>query len=226
MRVIVAAAGPQAKWGGHLGVRSHFAPVRGRLDGGPVLPLLELTLSHLSALTADVWLTVPPEEPEPYEALAAVYGVRVHRAVQGSRSEFESSMPVWGDTGRTVLLLGDVWFTDAALAAILTDPADGVRVFGRAGPSRVTGTPYGEIFAVSWPGSADRRMRELAAEIGAGQAAGCSVRPGWVLLRTLQGTPLHEHTVCAPWWVEIDDATDDIDFPEDFQRHPATRGCA
>jgi hypothetical protein len=230
VRVIVAAAGPQSKWGGHLGVRSHFAPVRGCLSEGapavPVLPLLERTLTQVTMFAADVWLVVPPDEPGPYEALAAAYGVHAHTANVGSRSEFESSMPVWDDAGRTVLLLGDVWFTGEALASILTDPVDDVRVFGRAGPSRITGTPYGEIFAVSWPASAGGRMRELAGVIGAGQTAGCSVRPGWVLLRTLQGTPLYEHTVCAPWWVEIDDATDDIDFPADHERHPATRGCA
>jgi len=227
MRIIVAAAGPQTKWGGHLGVRSHFAPVRGHLGyDQPVLPLLELTLAQVTAYLQDVVLTVPAGEPGPYEALARAYGVRTHRAEQSARNEFESSRPVWADHGRTVLLLGDVYYTDEALAAILDDQADGVRVFGREYGSRLTGSPWGEIFAVSWTDSAD--MGRLVDEVARAQDTGRvgDVRPGWLLLRLLQETPLREHRVFPPWWVEIDDATDDLDFPADYRRHPATRGLA
>lgn len=225
MRVIVAAAGPQTKWRGHLGVRSHFAPVRAFLDDeGPVLPLLELTVAQATAYTADVWLAVPSEDPGPYEALAAAYGARVHRAGPGCRNEFESTRPVWDADGVNVLLLGDVYFTDAALACVFSRAAEGFRFFGRAGASRITGTPWGEVFAQSWTDSA--QMGRLTEAVRCEQDAGRAdpSKHGWTMLRLLQGTPLREHTVHPPWWVEIDDATDDLDFPDDYERHPATRG--
>lgn len=233
MRVIVAAAGPQTKWCGHLGLRSHFAPVRAFLGRDePLVPLLELTLAQLTAYTDDVWLTVPEDEPGPYEALARQYGARTLRAGPGCRNEFESSRPVWSGNSVNVLLLGDVWFTDQALSVILTEAAvtradgDGLKFFGRANASRITGSPWGEIFANSWHGRDTSRMGELTDAVRREQDAGRAdpTKHGWTMLRMLQGTPLTAHEVRPPWWVEIDDATDDIDFPEDYSRHPATRG--
>ncbi|MFF9310086.1 hypothetical protein ACF1BS_04160 [Streptomyces sp. NPDC014748] len=222
MRVIVAAAGPQTKWGGYLGVRSHFAPVRAFPDEEtPVLPLLELTLTQVAFHSGDVWVTAPAEAPGPYTAAARAHGARAHVADPvPAGGEFESSRPVWAAAGRTVLLLGDVYFTGEALAAILKDDRAGIRVFGRRGPSAVTGTPWGEIFAVSWTDNA--RMGELTDAVRRAQQRGhADVPAGWLALRLLQGTPLREHTVRAPWWAEIDDGTDDIDFPADYRRHPA-----
>ncbi|MBY8342009.1 hypothetical protein LXH13_06170 [Streptomyces spinosirectus] len=233
MRVIVAAAGSQKKWGGHLGVRSHFAPVRSVLEGDePAVPLLERTLTQLAAYTSDVWLTVPADEPGPYEALAAAHGARTHQADAAARNEFESSRPVWRPDTVNVLLLGDVWFTDRALDTILTAAAvtstddDGFRFFGREHASTVTGTPWGEIFANSWRGRNNDRMSALTDATRREQDAGRAdpTKHGWTILRMLQGTPLRQHEVRPPWWVEIDDATDDLDFPDDYRRHPATRG--
>ncbi|MEH0442453.1 MULTISPECIES: hypothetical protein [unclassified Streptomyces] len=189
-----------------------------------MLPLLEVTLAQAAAYTADVWLAVPPDEPGPYEALASAYGARVHRAPSGCRNEFESTRLAWSADGVNVLLLGDVYFTDAALACVFGRAAEGFRFFGRFGASRITGTTWGEIFAQSWTDSAE--MGRLTDEVRAEQDAGRAdpTKHGWTMLRLLQDTPLREHAVYPPWWVEIDDATDDIDFPDDYRRHPASRG--
>lgn len=225
MRVVVAAAGSQAKWGGHLGVRSHFAPVRARLGGEEREPLLARTLRQLSATGADVWVTAPAEDPGPYRAVAGGCGVRV--LVAEGRNEFVASRPAWAESGRTVLLLGDVWFTDEALATILDCPDTDVRFFGREHASHLTGSRWGEIFATSWDAGQAAGLAAMVEAVGREQDAGRADRAaGWALLRMVQGTPLQTHLVHAPWWVRIDDATDDIDFPEDFERHPATRGAA
>lgn len=225
MRVIVAAAGPQTKWGGHLGVRNHFMPVRTDLRTDSSVPLLDRTLTQVAAYCDDVWLTVPEDDPGPYEALAAVHGVRA--SVQpAARNEFESSRPVWGADGLNFLILGDVWFTDDALATVLGTSSPGFRFFGREHPSRVTGSPWGEIFAQSWHSAANTEMGRLTEAVRAEQDSGRAdpTKHGWTMLRLLQGTPLREHVVQPPWWVEIDDATDDVDFPHDYSMHPATRG--
>lgn len=221
---MVAAAGSQAKWGGHLGVRSHFAPVRSRLDGEEREPLLARTLRQLSATGVDVWVTAPAEEPDPYREVADEYGARV--LVTDGRNEFVSSRPAWAKEGRTVLLLGDVWFTDEALAAILGCPDGAVRFFGREHASYLTGSRWGEIFASSWDADRAAGLAAMVDAVGREQDAGRADRAtGWALLRMCQRTPLQTHLVHAPWWVRIEDATDDIDFPEDYERHPATRGA-
>jgi hypothetical protein len=100
-------------------------------------------------------------------------------------------------------------------------------VFGRFGPSRITGTPYGEIFAASWwPEQIPALDRHLA-RVHRVRAAGTVTRPpGWMLLRSWCGLPLGRHRVRKPPWVEINDLTDDVDRPEDLRRHPVFRQAA
>lgn len=229
MRVIMAAAGSQVKWGGHLGVRSHFAPVRERLGSDGAMPLLGRTLWQVARWSDDVWLVGPPDASDAYEALAARVGCRFAVAPVGCRNEFESTRPVWAPGETNVLLLGDVWFTQRALDAVFDQAlrtmfCGGFQFFGRSGASRVTGSPWGEIFAQSWSdGTEMGRLTDLVrAEQDIGRAD--PAKHGWTMLRLLQGTPLRRHIVCSPWWVEIDDATDDLDCPCDYSRHPATKG--
>src|SRR5690606_13060870 len=99
------------------------------------------------------------------------------------------------------------------------------RVYGRFRRSTVTGTPYGEIFAASWWPNChrmlDRHLERIVRTFHSGES---NRRDGWTLLRSIQGTPLNSHRVMQPWFIEINDWTDDIDFPADYERHPATRG--
>jgi hypothetical protein len=221
--VIVAAAGSQAKWGGYLGVRSHFAPVRSRLGVEEREPLLGRTLRLLAERgVADVWVTAPEEEPGPYVRLATAWGARcVAKGV--ARDEYVSTRSLWAPEGRTIILYGDVWFTEPALDTVLVHRGEPC-FFGRERESALTGSPWGEAFACSWEAEDARRLDSLLADVRAAQERGQGdASAGWSLLRALQGTPLQTHVVFAPWWVEIDDATDDIDFPADYGRHPATR---
>ncbi|WP_149264304.1 hypothetical protein [Actinomadura sp. K4S16] len=216
MRVIVTCAGHQRKWGGYLGVPSHLAPLA---DG---TPLLHRTLAQAARISEDVHYTTPSRPG--YEPPAGLQD-RVTRHVRDEDhpSEYASTRDLWSTTGRTVLMLGDCYFTDAAAAVIgATDRRDYI-VFGRKGPSKVTNTPWGEIFAVSWwPEHHELLDRHLAA-IAEVPRTGATKRPdGWLLLRSIQGTPLGLHRVVPRHFHEIDDATDDFDFPEDYDRHPAT----
>jgi hypothetical protein len=124
-----------------------------------------------------------------------------------------------------VLLLGDVYFTDEAILTIGTASPTAYRCFGRYRPSRITGTPYGEIFAASWGPQRHALMDRYVDEVERLREDGeCLRPPGWVLLRLWQGTPVNRHLVRPPIWTEIDDLTDDIDFPADHQRHPKFGG--
>jgi hypothetical protein len=57
-----------------------------------------------------------------------------------------------------------------------------------------------------------------------GRTQGIKRPAGWMLLRSLQGVPMNRHVVKPDFFEQIYDWTDDIDFPEDFDRHPATKG--
>lgn len=215
MRVIIACAGSQAKWGNHLGVPSHLVP----LTAHHGVPLLYRTVGQARELCDDVHLTVPAGDTR-----YRLPGVTVHEQDGTAPSEYAATRDLWSTTGRTLLLLGDVYFTDAALARITGYGGHRYRCFGRYTASKTTGTPYGEIFAASWWPEQHTRMDKLLAHVHAVRATGAVTRPpGWMLLRAWQGTPLSKHRVDPRWFGEINDLTDDFDTPADYERHPATR---
>lgn len=214
MRIILAASGSQQKWGGHLGVPSHFAPLT--RHGGQ--PLIERTIDQLSRYGHDLHITVPPDGR--YGHLQARKHVREWRYF----SEYDSTRELWDPEGRTILMLGDVYFTDQAIERILLYAKRQYMVFGRFGPSQITGTPYGEIFAASWWPEQHEQMDKYVRSVHKLRVRGTITRPpGWMLLRSWQETPLNRHRVTPKYFTEINDETDDIDFPADYDRHPATR---
>lgn len=213
MRVIVAAAGGDKTWGGHLGVPRHMVPVGGE-------PLLQRTIRQAVTYTDDVHVTTPDDDR--YRVVGAARHVR-----EPGESEYDSTRDLWSADGRTVLLYGDVYFTDRAIAIVCRDQARRFRAYGRRGASRVTGTPYGELFATSWWPEHHAAMDRHLDLVHATRAAGTVTRPpGWMLLRAWQGTPLNRHIVKRRFFTTIDDLTDDIDRPDDYERHPAFGGRA
>lgn len=226
MRVIIAAAGGQAKWDNYLGVPSHLAPLTAH--GGE--PLLQRTIRQALDHTDDVHLTAPDDDRYavwsmlPADADGLERRARLHHRSPDEPSEYASTRDLWAEDVRTVLLLGDVYFTDTAMRRIMRDPHRRFRAYGRAARSRTTGCTWGELFASSWWPEQHATMDRHLATVHAARAAGTVLRPpGWMLLRAWQGTPLHMHRVRRPWFAEIDDDTDDLDYPADYDRHPATR---
>jgi hypothetical protein len=182
--------------------------------------LLHRTIEQALRHSPDVHVTTP-DDPR-YELPDWVQ--RHLREPVGN--EYTSTRQLWSRTRRTVLLLGDVYFTDAALAAVFAASPTAYRCFGRYRASRVTGTPYGEIFAASWGPERHAQMDTHLAEVDRLRQSGECTRPaGWVLLRLWQGTPVRQHVVRPPIWTEIDDWTDDLDVPADYLRHPAFGGA-
>lgn len=211
MRVILACAGrvEDPKWGNHLGVPKHLAPVGGR-------PLLHRTIGQVGAYTGDVVLTAPAGDPR-----YLVDGADLVHPDPAAPNEYAGSRRWWSPTYRTILLLGDVYWTDQALARVLRHPDETLTWFGRFGASKVTASRWGEIFAASWwpqhHGTLDRHLAKVAA------TPQITRPPGWKLYRSVHGLDMRRHRL-AGGWVEIDDATDDFDTPATYHAHPAVKG--
>lgn len=209
MRVIIACAGREddPKWGGYLGVPKHLAPVEGR-------PLLARTVDQVSAYATDAVITAPRGD-----ARYCLPGAATVHPDRQAANEYAGSRPWWNPAGRTVLLLGDVFFTVPAMHAILGYDGAAPCWFGRFGPSRVTASSAGELFAVSWlPDHHDDLDRHLAR---------VATRPditrpaGWKLYRSYHRLPMHRHRR-GRHWREINDLTDDFDTPARYDAHPCT----
>jgi hypothetical protein len=134
--------------------------------------------------------------------------------------------------GTNVLLLGDTWFSDEALDRILNEEGEGFTTYGRHGPSGLTGSPWGEIFGYSWPGSMNSVVLEHNRRVvEAFRARRLPRKTGWEVLYSFQGVDmLHKkpggckHITDPEFFVEIKDLTDDIDFPVDYDKHPMFGG--
>lgn len=182
-------------------------------------PLLVRTVEQVRQWTDDVHIVGPDDHR------FKIPGTTLHVRSPDEPSEFASTRAVWSTTVPNRLLLGDVYWTDPAIAEVLACADREVRAFGRFGPSAATGTPYGELFGWSFGPECLPLLDKHLAIVHATRAGGTVTRPpGWMLLRSLQGTPLGKHRVTRPPFVDIDDETDDLDRAEDVARHPAFGG--
>jgi hypothetical protein len=128
--------------------------------------------------------------------------------------KFLSSRTAWSHGGRTIILFGDVFMSDACISTISTDSAGGIRWYGRRNASAITGKRWGEIWGVS-VGSDKRQEFEDACYSTAEQfRLGTRARAiGWDVFECLTGLP-----ACAKHesFVDIDDWTEDFDTMEDW----------
>ena len=202
------------KWCGFRPVPPQLLPVDG-------VPLLVRTIRQVRRFADDIHVTVPPNDWR-----FRLAGVVLHERGEDYPSEYASTRDLWNESGRTVLLLGDVYWGHSAIETVMACDVRDYRVFGRFKASRVLGTPAGEVFAASWWPHNHAALDRHLDIVHRTRAAGTVTRPpGWMLLRSWQGTPLAKHRVRQPWWIEIDDGeTDDIDRPQDYERHPAFGG--
>jgi len=118
----------------------------------------------------------------------------------------------WGD--RTIILLGDVIFSVAAIRAIVA--SSGAVFFGRRGKNPVTGKRFGELFGLAFS-EPDRARLILETSSAAGWSHHQDTKLWGLLEKVHPGWPL----------IEISDYTDDMDTHDDYtKRLPVIRAAA
>jgi hypothetical protein len=202
-RVILMCAGRAERWGKHRGVHKHLVTVNGE-------KLLDRTLRQVRRHT---------EAPVVIVAFDAAYSRAGHERFEPRHGpmdfcdtdKFLSSRERWGTAGDTVMLYGDVFFTDAAMKTIMSH--DGPhQFFGRREGSYFTGCPWREIFALRFTATEREWLSDQLLLIKTRLLAGKIAKGGgWELYEHLYGSSGNRFTV-------IDDFTEDFDFPNDFEK--------
>jgi hypothetical protein len=211
---IVLCGGNNSRWGKYKNThRKHLVEIESEI-------LLNRTLRLVAAFNPDRTVVVVNKcDLELYSSKlsfhAELYGIKPVVPCQTEAYKFLSSKELWNRAGRTIVLLGDVWFSEEAMAKIFNDAGEEWTAFGRAGASRYTGCPYGEIFAQRFTCFAEHG--ENLARLNAMYLKGTCMRPasGWAHYQLMIGSSPNIHTV-GPRFVEIDDFTEDFDCPEDY----------
>lgn len=203
-RVLILAAGSGTRWGDYRGVPKHLVEIEGEV-------LLERTVRQFKRYSSDVIVVGPDER---YALGAEVYTPTAQFG--NEMDKFASSFEMWSDD-RTILVYGDVYFTDEAVATIMADDSDW-KYFCRSTPSEITGKNCKEIFAIGVTGARAEWMKDAITRLMAVETS----TGGWTLFRELTlGRTNVAKTDRAMFdtgnHVEINDWTEDFDYPVDLE---------
>lgn len=201
-RALILCAGTGSRWADYMGVPKYLAPVEG-------VPILTRTENQLKS-----------------HGVSKIIIVKKQKSVKPGIDEidkFYGAADHWNPDGRTIILFGDTYYTDEAIKAIVEYPADDWAVFGRPSGSKLTGKPYGELYALVFH---DKHSDDILANLRRAERLWLENRISrintWTLYRLMVNLPetlLNAHVILPDYhFVEVNDMTEDFDYPHDYDR--------
>lgn len=216
MKIIVAAAGSSTRWNNHLGIPKQLVPVDG-------VPIIHRTQSLFDVENSDkVLLAVDERMLNTSTGFVMIEPGNTADTILPNTA-IGHSYRYWDPTDGTLLLFGDVFFTDAAKYAILSmvKSSTDVTWIGRLNGSVSKG--YRELFGIYFPASkiehitdSINKLREWRETQQHLQHAG-----GWFLLLIHLGIQDFDELTfdrCRNNFLEINDETDDFDYPDEYTK--------
>lgn len=207
-KVLILAGGKMSRWRVdgklYMGIEKHFAKINGE-------PIIKRTIRQLNerGLTP-----VIIADKAKYELDGAqIYYPEIDPA-RWECDKFMNSREIWS-LDRTIILLGDVYFSDQALDIILGYKDREWQMFGRAFNSDIKN--YGEGFAFSFYSEHHDRIFGVLNRAIRLHNEGI-IDGGWEYYKAWIGLPdylMNTHLV-GPNFTNINDETDDLDYPEDY----------
>ena len=201
-RVLILAAGDATRWQNHRGTPKHRLIIEDEV-------LIERTAKQFLKYTNDV-VTVVQKNAHQVEG-CSMYVPGQSRNLK-DMAKFMSSQTIWSDD-RTVLVFGDTYFTDEAVETIMSDEKQW-RFYLRKEASEITGKPWREIFGISFDASFNKDINTAILRVVSRNTAFSS--GGWHLLMELLGTEDRDKLFMTDDHINIDDWTEDFDFPKDL----------
>lgn len=212
--VIIIAAGDGTRWNNYMNIPKHLIEIDDE-------PILHRTVRQVKGHGANVWVVSKQQTKKLYSKAGADIYVPTFNEEMVDGDKFYNSSELWNRDGRTIILYGDVYFSDDAMDTIMGWTQPQFRLFARAFESKITGTPYGECFAISfYEGDVDyclSALRKIARLYKWGILPRCG---GWEFYRAMIGLPdelIGRHFV-GESFTNIDDWSDDFDTKEDYLR--------
>lgn len=205
LRVLILCAGEGSRWNNYTGVPKYRVVVEGEI-------LVKRTIKQFLKYTDDI-IVVTSDESETFPG-ASTYVANKSREYK-DMDKFLSSHEQWSDT-KTIIVYGDTYFTDEAVETIATNDRPWC-FYLRESASEITGKPWGEIYALSF----DSHLNETMLQAIENTPSGSIVRSpeGWTLLQSLLEVRTTKE-IFTPEnsfaYINIDDWTEDFDFPHDL----------
>ncbi|MBO7735716.1 MAG: NTP transferase domain-containing protein [Methanobrevibacter sp.] len=188
MKYIIMCAGEGKRWGNYKGVPKHLIEINGET-------LIGRTTRMLKEYNVDYVITTSDKRYKKYG-----------KTIPQSYNDCEIDR--FEDIGEKEIcyLYGDVYYTDYALNIIINTPTNGILFFGSDQ----------EIFGIKIVNK-DLFMehKNIVKQLFLEGKIWRSI--GWEVYRSLNEIPLEEHQI-KDNFVLIQDWTDDIDFPSDYEK--------
>jgi hypothetical protein len=195
-KAIIPIGGQGSRWNNHTGVPKYKAEVDGE-------PILDRTIRLLRQY--DVEATLIKDGETTYGDIDKIY----------------SSRKKWSKDDKTVILFGDTFFTDEAMEKIMTNQSTKWTVYGRVMGSPFTGKEYGELYGVSFYPESIGHMVECIERVAKLHDRGAIDSANlWALYRAMHNFPddLMNSHFAGTDFVEINDFTEDFDWPQDYDK--------
>ncbi len=201
-RVVLLANGSEKRWDHYLGMPKQMVPFNGE-------PNIERTIREVKAYTDDIWLVTWNDEIHPRGAGR----FKVEPTTWLAETTYLSKQ-LW--QGRTIILLGDVFFSRHALRKIFSAQDDLV-IFGRIGRNHYTGCGHSELFGAAFNPAAQGRLL-LALEQVIEDTQHGEYGKLWQVYNKLANRAPRSKTDVPGLLCQISDYTDDLDWPEEYHR--------
>jgi len=218
---IILCGGGNTRWGSYLDTpRKHLIKIEGEI-------LLSRTLKQVALRKPKKTIIVVNEQTrnfyEPFVSKTCeLFTIENLEQTPTEAWKYLSSEPLWSQCERTINLLGDVWYSDDAIATIFENPDQDWLAFGRSGPSIFTGCWYGEIYAHRFHNPQEHKDKLVVLD-DLYRTGKCKRKAsGWAHYHLMHGLEPQVQKV-GPRFVEINDFTEDFDFPHDYDRWVAGR---
>ena len=192
-----------------MGIKKHLAPVPE--------PLIERTLRQIGGSPLIV------SDSSDFDYLP-VKRVKPINPGYGNIDKILSAKKHWNPNGKTLLILGDVYFTDEAIRTILDHNEKDWFQYGRLHRNRFTEKRYNENFALSfYPEHHESIIKagKRSCELLQSKLIPRNCMAQWYrIMCGKDGKNAHTggRQENLGNFVEINDLTDDIDKPEDYER--------
>ena len=207
MKVLIVAAGEGRRWENYRNVPKHIVEVEGEI-------LLHRTYSQFKRYTDNIVIV----STDPRYAIGQTYAPLVGNFFDFGK--IYSSHLIW-DEERTVIVFGDVYFTDEAVDTIMSNE-DEFKFFLRKDKSSYTGKNHKEIFALAFSGGMNQRIKSAIETLIDRKQGGAGA---WRLYLHLHGLDKAKSGFYnTDGYVHIDDLTEDFDYHNDLIKWEKMRG--
>jgi len=217
-KIIVLCGGISSRWNNYLGVEKHFAQFNN-------CSIIENTLNILSTYNVSISILVREDNLHLYTFLNQdLFTISRENAIL-EFYKIKATYNLWSNSGKTIILMGDVWFTANALKRIINSRSTKLLFWGRQKKNYHTNCKHGELFALSFYPSSHNLLKSATSTLeNLILNEGVEIAGGWGIYNIISGL---SHLMSKERIVKgkalfsnfnnILDITDDIDTPKDYE---------